>query len=50
MTKYDRYIRAPSDKTRYLDLKNFNLESKWWEIPPKYITDEREREKYNKLK
>lgn len=48
MTKYDRYINSPSDKTRYLDLHNFNLESKWWEIPPKYITDEHEREKFNK--
>lgn len=30
--------------------RNIPCARKWWEIPPKYITDEREREKYNKLK
>lgn len=39
MTKYDRYTNAPSDKTRYLDLHDLNLESKWWEIAPKHILD-----------
>jgi hypothetical protein len=39
MTKYDRYIRAPSDKTQYLNLHDLNFESKWWEVPPKIILD-----------
>lgn len=40
MTKYDRYLNAPSDKTRFLDLHDLNFESKWWEVPPKIILDE----------
>lgn len=39
MTKYDRYIKAPSDKTRFLDLHELSFESKWWEVPPKIILD-----------
>lgn len=39
MTRYDRYINWPSDKTRYLDLHKFHLESKWWNVPPKIILD-----------
>ena len=39
MTKYDRYISAPSDKTRFLDLHELSFESKWWEVPPKIILD-----------
>ena len=47
MTKYDRYICAPSDKTRYLDLHGLNFESKWWEVPPKIILDEIKKQKIN---
>ena len=43
MTKYDRYISSPSDKTRFLDLKELSFESKWWDVPPKYILDEKQR-------
>ena len=44
MTEYNCYIEGPSENTRYLDLHKLNFESKWWEIPPKYILDEKERE------
>lgn len=46
MTRYDRYINCPSEKTRYLDLQELNFESKWWEMPPKYVLDETERNKF----
>ena len=39
MTKYNRYIKAPSDKTRYLDLHDLNFESRWWNTTPKHILD-----------
>ena len=45
MTHYDRYIKAPSEKTRYLDLHELYFESDWWEFPLKYMLDDKEREK-----
>ena len=45
MTHCDRYTNAPSEKTRYLDLHNLHFETKWWGVPPKYVLDEKEREK-----
>lgn len=43
MTKYNKYLNSPSDKTRNCDLRNLNFESKWWGIAPKHILNETER-------
>lgn len=44
MTHHNRYLNAPSEKTRYLDLHELNFDRKWWEIPPKNILDKKKRE------
>ena len=45
MTEYNHYINRPSDDTRMFDLRNLHFESNWWGVPPKYVLDEKEREK-----
>lgn len=43
MTNYDKYINGPSEKTRKFDLHNLHFETMWWNVPPKRILNENER-------
>ena len=45
MTEYNCYINGPSEKTRYMDLQKLHFESNWWGVPPKYVLDQKQREK-----
>ena len=43
MTKYNDFLNHPSDETSKLDLRELYFESGWWDIAPKHILNESER-------